>query len=177
MPYIMKEFRPPFDVVIDSFPMEELNIEVVHTLVLELSRAYADAHGGNYAAYNRVVGVLTCASLEFARITETLLTGDMGVDLEELGDGAISQVQMEAVSRFIDAMPLASMVAGDLNYVITKLMHRITLEHAEERREVIIEVLLMTLSDVVYDLYVETIAPYEETKIAANGPVSELGQP
>jgi len=174
MPYILQANRPAFDAIIDSLDVLDFGTASLKTLLDQMADKYAKAQGGNYAAYNKMMGMLICATLELER-----RTGVTSTDTEEDLFGGPADTSMhtyENILRMIDQLPLADMVAGDMNYCVTRLCHNILRGFdAGILRQAATEDVLYTLSCVIREYYDGIIGPYEDTKIEANGPVSEIG--
>ena len=173
MPYILQENRPKFDRVLDSLDMSEFGWESVESLIVHMITEYSASQGGNYAAYNRTMGMILCCTMELGRRTGVEPT-DADRDMFS-GSADSSTSTLTEIVMMVSKLPLADMVAGDMNYCITRLMHSLILLYEGQTRLFIIDDVLLTMSNIINDFYLDVIAPYEDTKIEANGPVSEIG--
>lgn len=67
MPYIKKQLRKLFDHRIQALDEVITNEGELNYVITQLARSFAEFNGGNYAAYNKTIGVLESAKLEFYR--------------------------------------------------------------------------------------------------------------
>jgi len=173
MPYISQKNRSQFDVIIDSLDVSKFGWKSLEILLTRMANNYGLAQGGNYAAYNKMVGMMVCATLELERRAGVSLKSSA---LEMFTASADTSSFTNAnILCMIDQLPMEDMVAEDMNYCVTKLCHNILRRFEGQTRLFVVEDIILVMSKVLKNYYKDVIGPYEDTKIVANGPVSEIG--
>jgi hypothetical protein len=83
MPYIRQEAREPLEEFLRPLAASINDEGQLNYVISRLLDEFVNQQGGNYAAHNRAMGVMTCAALEFYR-RQTAPYED--VKIEENGD-------------------------------------------------------------------------------------------
>lgn len=83
------------------------------------------------------------------------------------------RVELVDILRAVDAVGVDSLSVGDINYLVSSIIHRWILSQGGVRYQHI-NSMIGALECAKLELYRKVAAPYEDNKLLDNGPISHL---
>lgn len=160
MPYILKEDRKKFEHIIEVFEAfhKKCFPEEVAYFILRLCQLYLDKQGEKYTNHNTIMGVLTCARLEYLRRKEFTVYHLPSI---------ISVKETERFKSLVEEIDNKNLVTtdGELNYLITMLIK--TYVKYNKPTDIVNDI----LHTVALRWYNRKVSKYEQKKVQENGDV------